>query len=944
MNPFSLICILFLAGLSCANATDITMWQCDLQHTGQNLHETDLTPQNIGSNGNFGYLFSQTLDGQSYGQPLLVSGIKIGDKPHNIVYVTTEHDSIYAFDADSNGAPLWHDLLLPTGTQSVPQTTVGSSDISIEIGITATPVIDTATHTIYVATKIQETADGSCQQYLHALDLATGAEKFHGPVLIHPTFSGDASDGRNGIIPFNPLRENMRAALTLYKGVVYICYGSLSDINPYHGEILGYDATSLALVRSFITSPNGNSPEGGIWQSGAGPAIDDSGKIYVAVANGLWDQNPSQYTSGTNWGESIIRLSTDTVGVLNVPFSDTTSWFTPDVWQELNSSDLDLGSTGLLLLPDEKGPHSHIMVCGSKGGILYVLDRDDLGGMHSPDYAIQEVHEMGGASIFATPAYFNGNIYYSAAGGPLEQRAVEYDEINGNYIAPTPIISAWNYGGRGSGVFISANGSRNGIAWILNGMGLDAYDARNVSGAPIYTGSAIVPPNIECKTAKFGLPIVANDKAYFTGFDSTNTGHLFVFGPLSSLNAPETPANPVATAISSSQITVDWTADASVDVRFIIEHSTSSTGPFNPITTVGAKVCTIIDSGLRADTEYFYQVRAFNSKGESAESPITSAKTFPFYNQPGLVAYWNFDDGNSSTIADVTGNGHNGTVRGEVISATGLINGAYTFHGAGVSTAHLIIPNTPALQFSAAQSFTLSAWVNPAHLPGIEQAIIAKSADQGSKYGIWINAKNQWTFRGPKGDLAGPTAIEGKWSHIAIVQDADAYTRKIYVNGLLAGTQATSQPADGAGDLWLGQQNVPSAPESFPGLIDEVRLYNRALPANEISTLLGPPIVETLLSEPQDALTKGRLIITLSFSAPVSDIGATLNLQNGGVTNGRVDSITYDRNRRKVTLILDEMGHHQALNLHLSGIQPGNGTEDIPLNLRTETSTINATN
>jgi hypothetical protein len=962
-KPAIIVAILIAAAMDVSAGVNLTTWQADLQHTGQNLNEKILNPENISSKGSFGYLFSQPVDGQTYGQPLLASGIDIGGATHNIVYVATEHDSVYAFDADNNqgdnARPLWHDSLLPAGTQPVPQNIIGSSDISVEVGITTTPVIDMASRTLYVVSKVETLADTTCQQYLHALDLATGAEKFGGPVLINPTFAGSSSDGKHGVIPFNALREHSRAAMILYNGVVYITYGSHSDSNPYHGEVLGYDSSTLKLVKTFISTPNGESPEGGIWLSGAGPAIDSQGSMYVAVANGSWEQSPSPYTTGTDWGESLLKLPTDTTGALQVDFANTLNWFTPDIWKKLNEGDLDLGSSGLLILPDQSGGnHPHIMVEGSKNGVLYVVDRDDLGGIHTPNNSVQEIREIDGDSLYTTPAYFNGYIYYAASGGPLEQRAVGYDAGTGDYIATTSIISSSNYGGKGAGVFISANGTTNGIAWLLNGTGLDAYDATNVSGSPIYSGSATAPPNINCQTTKFSLPIAANGKVYFTAFDSTNTGHLFVFGLLSSLTAPEVPGNPTATAISSRQITVTWTDTVASSAGFIVTRSMSSDGPFNPVGTVGAHVTSFTDASLRASTKYYYQIVAFNSKGDSPATSIVSATTFPFFALPGLVAYWNFDDGNPAMVSDATGNGHTGTVRGEVAPSTGFINGAYTFHGAGVASSHISVPNTPALQFAASQSFTVSAWVKPANIHKTEQAVLAKSADQGNAYGIWINAKDQWIFRGPNGDLVGSTATGGAWTHVAVVQDAVANTRKLYVNGVLAGNQNGTQAADGVGDLWMGQQNVTSNPKSFPGLIDEVRLYNRALTDAEIPTLLGPPILEALSLQPQDngedegiilspstsivteprqGSIKGRYTIALNFSTPVSVSSTKLELQGGGTAVGHVDSVSYNSTKKTATVVLANVGNNQSLNLHLSGIQPGNGTADIPFNILWET-------
>ena len=327
MTPraFLLLCAVLFAAVCPASAqVNVTTWQANNQHTGNNDKETILTPDNVGSPGNFGLLFSQPLDGQTYGQPLLVSGLAVGGKTHNVLFAATQHGSLYAFDADdnkgTNANPLWQVSMLPAGTVPVPQSVVGSSDIPVELGVTTTPVIDTGSSTIYLVSKVQKTADTSYHQYLYALDLATGAAKFGSPVEISVNFPGSApTDSVNGQIAFDPLREHLRCAMALYNGVVYLAYASHSDTPPYHGEIMGYDATTLQLVKKFITSPNGNgNPEGGIWQSGAGPAFDADGNLYVIVGNGAWNQLNSSY--GTDWGESMLRLPT--TGTFGVSYAD----------------------------------------------------------------------------------------------------------------------------------------------------------------------------------------------------------------------------------------------------------------------------------------------------------------------------------------------------------------------------------------------------------------------------------------------------------------------------------------------------------------------------------------------------------------------------------------------------------------------------------------------
>ena len=936
---------------------DITTWQVNLQHTGNNASETILTPGNISSPGNFGLLFSQSMDGMTFGQPLLVSGLTVAGATHNVVYAATEHCSLFAFDADSNSgnnsSPLWQASLLPAGTVPVPQSVVGSGDIPIELGITTTPVIDTGSSTIYIVSKVQRTSDTTYHQYLYALDLATGAAKFGSPVEITASFPGTSSDASGGSIPFSPLHEHLRSAMVLYDGIIYLAYASHSDTTPYHGEILGYDATKLTLVKSFITTPNNGTPEGGIWQSGASPAVDSSGNMYVAVGNGAWDQTSPSY--GTNWGESMLKLPTS--GTFDVSYSNTLNWFTPNNWQTLNNGDLDVGSGGLTLLPDQSGPHQHILVGAGKGSVIYVVDRDNMSGMNSPDGAIQEIPDIGGNYNFATPAYYNGYIYFSNSGGPLEQRAVGYNSADGSYISTTPTTSTDVFNNKGSSCFISSNGTTNGIVWILDGSGIRAYNATNVSGSPIYTANATLPGNVSCQNTKFSIPMVANGKLYYTAYSGSGpyTGHLLVYGLLPTpAGSPAAPSDAAASATSSSSTAVTWTSHSNDESGFIINRSTSPTTGFTKVGTAGAGVTTYPDTGLSPLTTYYYQVMATNTDGTSSATNVASATTFPSYTENGLVAFWRMDETGGGTVSDSTAASHTGTINGEAAIATGYINNGVNFHGNGEAS-NISVADTSDLEFTAAQSFTVSAWINPSTVTGKEETIIAKSRDTGNYYGIWLNTSGQWVFRGPGGDVtSGSTTVsQGTWTHVAVVQNGAANTRTIYVNGLATGSGA-AQAGNGTGAFWMAQQNVSGSPESFVGTLDEVRVYNRALAASEITNLMGPAVLDVQSTqthgsagvfgytvwpftakavEPRKGSVVGAYNLVMYFPTAVSGITATLGIKGGGTPVGKAGTVSYDSTGRTVTVPLTGVGNAQGLNVHLSGITPGGGTADIPFNV-----------
>src|ERR1700719_614052 len=353
---FSMLSFLVLGAQA---QTNVVTQHNDIARTGQNLNETILTPANVNSN-TFGKLFSYPIDGQAYAQPLYVAGVTMGPgtvqagTTHNVVFVATQHDSVYAFDADSNGgpnaSPLWKITLLDSahgagpGATTVPSSDVGTDDITPEIGITATPVIDTNSNTIYVVGKTKES--GNYFQRLHALDITTGAEKSGSPVTLSAQVNGNGNGSSGGVVRFDPKLGNNRPALLLLNGTVYISFSSHVDQGPYHGWIMAYNAATLQQTSVFC--PTANGAASGIWMSGAGLAADsiNSGRLFVATGNGAFNAT-APYNNSMSYGDDIIRLEAGS-GVLRV--SDQFTAFN-QAW--LNNGDIDLGSGGVLVLPDQ---------------------------------------------------------------------------------------------------------------------------------------------------------------------------------------------------------------------------------------------------------------------------------------------------------------------------------------------------------------------------------------------------------------------------------------------------------------------------------------------------------------------------------------------------------------------------------------------------------------
>ncbi|MGA2039095.1 MAG: hypothetical protein ABSH42_07450 [Bryobacteraceae bacterium] len=509
-----------LATLPLSAQVSVLTYQYDTSRAGANLAESVLTKANVTAS-RFGKLFSYPVDGYIYGQPLYLPGVTIPQKGiHDVVYAATEHDSVYAFDADSNsganGAPLWHvSFINPgAGVTTVPYQDTGCSQIVPELGISSTPVIDSQSGTIYVVAMTKETsASGTAYvQRLHALDVASGAEKPGSPVAIQASVQGTGEGGAT--VVFNPKAYKQRAGLVLWNGTVYTAWASHCDISPYHGWLIAYDEKSLTQTAVYNNTPNGD--EASFWAGGAAPAVDAAGNIYVVGGNGTFDSAGT----GPDVGESYLKLSTSA----GLTLAD---YFTPFNYASLNAADLDVGSAGVALLGDEAGStqHPHLMVGAGKEGRIYLLDRDNLGKVQAGSDS-QIVQSIPGAigGLFGNPGYFNKTIYLCGSGDSLKAFP-----ISGAAMATSPSSqSAAQFGYPGCVPTISASGAANGIVWILESSGiLHAYDASNLA-AELYNSNQNQARDSLGATVKFSVPTLVNGRVY-AGTESS----LAVYGLLS---------------------------------------------------------------------------------------------------------------------------------------------------------------------------------------------------------------------------------------------------------------------------------------------------------------------------------------------------------------------------------------------------------------------------
>jgi hypothetical protein len=502
----SLLAALFLADTASAQVAVATQHN-DNYRTGQNTSETILTPANVNKT-QFGKIFSQAVDGYVYAQPLYVPNVAIpGKGTHNVVYVATEHDSLYAFDADNktgaNANPLWQvSFINPPGINVATSGDVNCNDLVPEIGITGTPAIDLSTKTMYLVTKTKES--GNFVHKVHAIDITTGGEKFGGPVVVQAQFNGTA-DGSNKVV-FEPHREAQRAGLLVQNGLVYIAWASHCDIGPYHGWVLAYDAQTLQQKGVWNATPNGGL--GGFWQAGAAIAADSRGLVYIASGNGTFDQDQK----GKDYGDSIIKLGFNLKGKLIAK-----DYFTPHDQQFLENTDTDLGSGGVLLIPDRPGKiHPYLLVQAGKEGTIYLNNRNRM-GKFNPNDDSQIVQNLPGAvgGMWGMPAFWNNNVYFGGVGDNLKM--FSFDPVAG-LLSTTPVSNTgtfFNY--PGTTPSISANGAGNGIVWALQTDGspatLHAYDATNLS-TELYNTKQNAARDNPGSAVKFTVPTVANGKVY----------------------------------------------------------------------------------------------------------------------------------------------------------------------------------------------------------------------------------------------------------------------------------------------------------------------------------------------------------------------------------------------------------------------------------------------
>ena len=491
-----------------ASTVDVITYHYDNSRSGQNLNETVLTPANVNST-KFGKLGEFVVDGKVDAQPLYLSQVTIGGQKKNVLYVATEHGSVYAFDADSiNGTSstvLWKTSTLGSGETTSDNR--GCGQVTPEIGITATPVIDRSRNAIYVVA-MSKNASGAYFQRIHALDLTTGAELFGGPKDITATYPGTGDNSSGGNVIFDPKQYKERPGLLQISSTIYTTWSSHCDIRPYTSWVMAYSADTLAQTGVLNLVPNGS--DGGIWMSGTAPAADAAGNLFFIIGNGTFDTtlNATGFPVNGDCGNCFVKLST--AGGLKLA-----DYFTPHNTVSESNADEDFGSGGGIVLMDVQdagGSTRHLSVGAGKDSLIYVVDRDSMGKFNpNTDQIYQEISGQLGGQVFSMPAFFNNTIYYGAVGDALKAFP-----IAGAKLAGIPSSqSTHNFSYPGTTPSVSANGAANGIVWAIenNGAILFAYDATSLT-TELYDSNQAANGRDQFSGNKFITPVVVNGRVY----------------------------------------------------------------------------------------------------------------------------------------------------------------------------------------------------------------------------------------------------------------------------------------------------------------------------------------------------------------------------------------------------------------------------------------------
>ncbi|HZZ26561.1 MAG TPA: LamG-like jellyroll fold domain-containing protein, partial [Pirellulales bacterium] len=863
-------------------SVNVLTWHNDNTRQGLNSNEVILSPANVNSS-QFGELFSYPVSGQVYAQPLYVSNLVIpGRGTLNVVFVATMTNDVYAFNADDNSGAgeglLWHVNL---GTPAaVPSPYIGNRygpdhDTTPYVGITSTPVIDLSTDTMYIDAFTNDVVGQDVySHHIHALDITTGADKVT-PMLVTASVHGNGVGGNGTTVPFQADKELQRVALTLLNGVVYAGYGAFADTDPYHGWILGFNASTLQLVSVFNTTPNldtdTNAGESGLWQSGAGLASDGV-QLYTISGNGDFNATVGDY------GDSFIAImpdnSTSADPNINGYGLDATDYFAPFNEQALADADADLGSGGPLIVPTQSGPNPDEIIGAGKQGIIYVVNRDNM-GQHSAstDNVIQEVSL--GHGEWGSPAYFNSSVYYHAVGDVLKR----FTLTNGLLSAAPAAQSTVVYNTQGGTPSISANGTTNGIAWDVqwdaSHQVLHAYDATTLT--ELYNSNQNAARDQMGAGVKFITPTIADGKV-FVG----SSGALTIYGLLVPVTTPPlAPTALMASGITSSRVNLTWVDNSNNESGFKIERSTDGVN-FSQVALMGANLTSYTDTTAIANTQYYYRVRSTNIIGDSDYSNIANTTTPP---TAGAIDFYHLDTGTGALVLDSAGS-NNGTLIGSTLPqwVTPGESGAaaLSFSGNGAynsATSQSAVQLASNLANVLGTTSTLDVWIKTTQVgselhyaaPAITGADETGSAND-IDWGVLDATGRIGLYVGDSGGVFSTDPVnDGQWHNIAMTRDATTGILQLYIDGVLNATGTSNSGAKTAPFKLIGALSDVAADgvtftggNYFNGQLDELSIYNQVLGPNDIAGISRAPNAPTLLT----ATAETGPVAHLTFTSP----------------------------------------------------------------------------
>ena len=735
IHNFLQVVFIMLVAVPTFGQTSVLTQHNDNARTGQNTSETILTTANVNTS-QFGKLFTLPVDGQVYAQPLYVPGVTINGGVHNVVIIATENDSVYAYDADSSSAALlWKtkaslvDAAHGAGANETAletATTTGCSDMQPQVGITSTPVIDPTSKTIYVEAK--STNGTNYFHRLHALDLLTGNEKTPGPVVITATVSGTGDGSLNGQISFDNLHQLNRPGLLLLNSTIYIGYASHCDGGPYHGWLFAYDAATFTQKSVYMTTPNGGL--GGFWMTGDGVAADASGNIFIPSGNGTFDNTQVPVETG----DTILKLGTANQ-ILTL-----LDYFTPEEQLSLENTDTDLGSGGVLLLPDQPGSFPHILVQAGKEGRIYVVNRDQMttnnshycSGCPNDPEIIEEsgipAVGAGGFGMFNSPVYWNNTLYFWGVTDVMKSIPITNGLPDFTHVTRGSIGTDFP----GAGISVSSNGTTAGsaIVWAIDssqygspgpGPGpaiLYAFDATNIPTV-LYSSAQNAARDAAGNAVKFTVPTVANGKVYVgTSTEVDAYGLLGAALPTAAtpvINpASETVTSPIQVTItdSTSGAGIYYTTDGSTPSP---THGTLYSSGFTLTSSATVKAiaaATNFQNSVVASTSYTINsvpiaaTPLITPAFESVSSPIVVTITD---STSGAIIYYTTDN---STPSPTHGTQYTSPFTLTSSTIVQAMAAAANFQNSSVATATYTIGSASALQFETESPTVFNASVS----------------------------------------------------------------------------------------------------------------------------------------------------------------------------------------------------------------------------------------